>query len=62
MQALETSWDAAVREVGEARARIWLAYMAASVVGFEEGDLAVHQVVGVLPEKGTSGMPLRRDW
>lgn len=62
VRALETNWDSAVREVGEARARIWRAYMAASVVGFEEGDLAVHQVLGVVPEAGTSAMSLRRDW
>lgn len=61
--ALEANWDAAVREVGEGRARVWRAYMAGSVIGFEEGDLAVHQVLGVVPEAGgASRMPLRRDW
>ncbi len=61
--ALEENWDEAVRDVGEGRARVWRAYMAGSVVGFEEGDIAVHQVLGVIPDAdGVSGMPLRRDW
>jgi cyclopropane-fatty-acyl-phospholipid synthase len=63
IRALEANWDEAVREVGEGRARVWRAYMAGSVVGFEEGDIAIHQVLGVVPEAdGSSGMPLRRDW
>jgi cyclopropane-fatty-acyl-phospholipid synthase len=63
IHALEQNWDAAVREVGEARARVWRAYMAGSVLGFEEGHLAVHQVLGVIPdEAGASGMPLRPAW
>ncbi len=63
IDALEHHWDAAVREVGEGRARVWRAYMAGSVVGFEEGDIAVHQVLGVRrTAAGASGMPLRRTW
>lgn len=56
---LEGQWDTAVALVGVGRARVWRLYMAASVVGFEDGGLAVHQVLGVLPgASGTSGMPL----
>ena len=63
IDALEHHWDAAVREVGEGRARCGRAYMAGSVVGFEEGDIAVHQVLGVRrTAAGASGMPLRRTW
>lgn len=63
IRALEHRWTDAVREVGESRARIWRIYMAGSVVGFEEGDLSIHQVLGVVPdERGRSGIPLRRDW
>jgi cyclopropane-fatty-acyl-phospholipid synthase len=57
---LEGNWDAAVKEVGLARARIWRLYMAASVTGFETGGIAVHQVLGVMPEGGRSGMPPTR--
>lgn len=61
---LEEHWDAAVALVGIGRARVWRLYMAASAVGFEDGGLAIHQVLGVLPATdGTSGMPLtRNEW
>ena len=52
------------RLVGEARARVWRLYMAASANGFEDGGLAIHQVLGVRPTaSGESGMPrTRRGW
>jgi cyclopropane-fatty-acyl-phospholipid synthase len=61
---LEASWDEAVAMVGPARARIWRLYMAASALGFEDGGIAIHQVLGVVPDKaGDSGMPAtRREW
>lgn len=61
---LEEHWDAAVALVGVGRARVWRLYMAASAVGFEDGGLAIHQVLGVFPATdGTSGMPLtRNEW
>ena len=60
---LESHWHAAVREVGEERARVWRIYMAGSVVGFDDGGLGIHQVLGVVPAAGgTSGMPGQRDW
>jgi cyclopropane-fatty-acyl-phospholipid synthase len=59
---LEGHWDEAVTLVGERRARVWHLYMAASALGFEDGGLAVHQVLGVAREvDGTSGMPPTRD-
>jgi cyclopropane-fatty-acyl-phospholipid synthase len=60
---LEANWDAAVKEVGLARARIWRLYMAASVTGFEDGGISVHQVLGVVPDGGRSNMPpTRASW
>jgi cyclopropane-fatty-acyl-phospholipid synthase len=56
---LEDNWDAAVAEVGPGRARVWRLYMAASALGFERGDLQVHQVLAVRPHGGRSGLPLR---
>jgi len=48
--------------VGERRARVWRLYMAASALGFEDGGLAIHQVLGVAPDAdGTSAMPPTRD-
>jgi len=59
---LEAGWDRAVRLVGDRRARIWRLYMAGSAIGFEEGSLSVHQVLGVVPSHlGDSGMPPTRD-
>ena len=58
---LERNWDEAVALVGLTRARIWLLYMAASANGFDDGGLAVHQVLGVVPGgDGLSGMPPTR--
>ena len=60
---LEASWEEAVDEVGERRARIWRLYMAASRVSFDLNNVELHQVLGVrLNSDGGSGMPLRPDW
>jgi cyclopropane-fatty-acyl-phospholipid synthase len=58
---LEDHWDDAVELVGEHRARIWRLYMTGSIVGFETGDIGLHQVLGVKPGAGgVSGMPATR--
>jgi cyclopropane-fatty-acyl-phospholipid synthase len=58
---LEAHWDAAVDLVGEGRARVWLLYMTGSAVGFENGELSIHQVLAVKPDdEGASHMPLTR--
>ncbi len=64
LENLVAHWDQAVALVGRARARVWFLYMAASANGFDDGGLAVHQVLGVRPSsEGGSGMPpTRRDW
>ncbi|MFI6999982.1 class I SAM-dependent methyltransferase [Nocardia sp. NPDC050175] len=61
---LESAWDQAVSLASEGRARIWRLYMAASALGFEDGGLGLHQVLGVLPDpQGHTGMPgTRRAW
>ena len=57
---LEAHWDDAVAEVGEARARVWRLYMAASRLGFDRNNIQLHQVLGVrLGDRGASGFPLR---
>lgn len=57
---LTDHWDEAVAEVGEARARVWRLYMAASRLGFERDNIELHQVLGVKPgDRGRSGFPLR---
>jgi cyclopropane-fatty-acyl-phospholipid synthase len=61
---LQARWDEAVEQVGEGRARVWLLYMAASSIGFADGGLGIHQVLGAVPDDGgRSGMPrTRHDW
>ena len=56
---LEANWDAAVAEVGEARARVWLLYMAACAVNFRLGGVQIEQVLATRTVDGRSGMPLR---
>lgn len=57
---LEANWDAAVAEVGEATARVWRLYLAASRLGFEQRRIELHQVLAVKTVDGVSGMPLER--
>ncbi len=61
---LESRWDEAVAMVGGARAKIWRIYMAGSAIGFEDGGVSIHQVLGIVPERtGEAGMPATRgDW
>ena len=61
---LESNWDEAVAAASEARAKIWRLYMAGSAIGFDDGGIAVHQVLGVAAAAaGDSGMPsTRHDW
>jgi cyclopropane-fatty-acyl-phospholipid synthase len=57
---LEAAWREAVDEVGEARARVWRLYMAASAVNFEAGRTQIHQLLATpTTDEGHAGMPLR---
>jgi cyclopropane-fatty-acyl-phospholipid synthase len=61
---LEAGWDDAVAAADVAKARIWRLYMAGAAVGFTDGGLSIHQVLGVVPDDtGYAAMPAtRRDW
>jgi cyclopropane-fatty-acyl-phospholipid synthase len=59
---LEANWDEAVREVGEARARVWRLYMAGSQVGFERNEIQLHQVLAVKLDGTAAHFPLRPDF
>ena len=59
---LESDYERAEKLVGPARARIWRLYMAGSALGFEAGNIELHQVLAVRSERGRSAMPLRPDW
>jgi cyclopropane-fatty-acyl-phospholipid synthase len=64
VERLEARWDDAVALVGLPRARVWDLYMSGSRVGFEQGSIAVHQLLAVRQGgRGESGLPLTRaDW
>lgn len=58
---LEESWDEAVAQTSEGRARVWRLYMAASALNFEAGKLGVNQVL--VQRGGGAAPPLRRsEW
>jgi cyclopropane-fatty-acyl-phospholipid synthase len=58
---LDANWSEAVAYAGEARARIWKLYMAASAVNFGANRTNLHQVLGVKSTAdGRSGMALTR--
>lgn len=56
---LDDHWDEAVAEVGLGTARVWALYLAGSRLGFETGQIQLHQVLAVNTVDGVSGMPLR---
>ncbi len=51
--------DEATREVGPERERIWRLYMLGSALGFEAGEISVHQVLVARPG-APHGLPLIR--
>ena len=56
-------WDnreAAARQVGEARTRMWLAYLSATVVAFRRSNLNLFQTLASKRQLGASGLPLSR--
>ena len=58
---LRRNWDEAVELVGVRRARVWRLYLVGSIVGFEDGGISIHQVLGVAPgPDGASAMPATR--
>ena len=56
MANLERSWGEAVIEAGEARARIWRLYMAASALNFEAGRTQIRQMLAAKNDAGASGL------
>jgi len=52
--------EAAVREVGSVRTRLWLAYLAGCAYGFEGRSMGIYQTLAVKRERGASGLPPTR--
>jgi cyclopropane-fatty-acyl-phospholipid synthase len=59
---LEGNYAEAVRLAGEGRARVWRLYLAGCALGFEAGEIEIHQTLAVKATTGASGMPWRPDW
>jgi cyclopropane-fatty-acyl-phospholipid synthase len=59
---LEQHWQDAVAAVGATRARIWRLYLAGSALGFEVGEIQIHQTLAVRAEQGRSEMSSRPTW
>jgi cyclopropane-fatty-acyl-phospholipid synthase len=60
---LDACWSSATEMVGEGRARVWRAYMAASAVAFESNRIGVNQVLAVKTGRdGRSSFPLIRSF
>lgn len=64
---LAANRDRAISEAGVERERIWRLYMTASALAFERGDIAVHQLLAIIPDesqvalfKPASPLPLVR--
>lgn len=51
VQNLASDRELALAEVGAERQRIWELYMTASALAFERGDIAVQQMLTVIPER-----------
>ena len=57
---LLANFDAAKREVGEHKARLWLAYLAGVSTGFERNTLCIFQTLASYRQRGPSGLPPTR--
>ena len=61
VEGLQRNADALLRLVPETTYRIWLLYTAGSAAAFKRGDIAIYQTLLSSPDRGKSGLPLRRD-
>jgi cyclopropane-fatty-acyl-phospholipid synthase len=52
--------DAAEREVGREKTRLWLAYLAGVSIAFERNTLRIFQTLASKRSKGSSGLPPTR--
>lgn len=59
-QRLLANRDAAIREIGSVRTRVWLAYLAGCAYGFEGRSMGIFQTLAVKRERGASGLPPTR--
>jgi cyclopropane-fatty-acyl-phospholipid synthase len=53
--------DAAIAEVGRAKADLWLLYLAGCALAFERGTVGIFQTLATRRARGASGLPPTRD-
>ena len=54
------NYDASVKEVGEVKTRMWLAYLAGVSIAFERNTLGLFQTLASKKRRGPSGLPPTR--
>ncbi|WP_376094149.1 class I SAM-dependent methyltransferase [Roseomonas sp. CCTCC AB2023176] len=59
-ERLHANRDAAVAEVGAAKTRIWLLYLAGVCLAFERGTVGIFQTVATKRTRGPAGLPPSR--
>lgn len=59
-QRLHANREAAIAEVGEAKTRLWLIYLAGCALAFERSAVGIFQTLTSKRTKGASGMPPTR--
>ena len=59
-ERLYAAREAAAKEVGEAKTRIWLIYLAGCALTFERSGAAIFQTLASKRAKGASGLPPTR--
>ncbi len=57
---LLAQYDAAVKEVGEVKTRLWLAYLASCSIAFERNTVGLFQTLASKKRRGPSGLPPTR--
>lgn len=59
-ERLHANREAAYREAGEAKTKIWLLYLAGCALAFERGTVGIFQTVATKRARGASGLPPTR--
>jgi cyclopropane-fatty-acyl-phospholipid synthase len=59
-ESLYARRDAAIAEVGAAKTRLWLLYLAGVSLGFQRGTIGIFQTLASKRARGASGLPMTR--
>ncbi|TPN73570.1 class I SAM-dependent methyltransferase, partial [Mesorhizobium sp. B1-1-5] len=59
-ERLHARFDEAIAEVGEAKARLWLLYLAGCSIAFDRASAQIFQTVATKRTRGPSGLPPTR--